>query len=121
MAKKRVLICDDERAVRETLKYMLADAYELYLTHDGEEALRCIQSAAIDLVILDIKMPKMNGLEVLRRIRHLRPEIPVVMITGYESTDVATEAIHLGANDYITKPFDSQRIRSALKRLMAES
>jgi len=71
-----------------------------------------------DVVVMDIKMPKMNGLEALRKIKELKPGVRVVIITGYESTDVATEAINLGADDYITKPFRQQKIRTQIRTLL---
>ncbi len=118
MKKANILICDDEEGVRETLKHMLDDEYALSYAADGAEAVEQVAAHDPDVVVMDIKMPKMNGLEALRKIKELKPGIRVVIITGYESTDVATEAINLGADDYITKPFRQQKIRTQIRTLL---
>ena len=118
MKKGNILVCDDEEGVRETLKHMLDGEYELSFASDGEAAVEHVKANDVGLAIMDIKMPKMNGLEALRRIKELKPGIRVVIITGYESTDVASEAINLGADDYITKPFRQQKILSQVRALL---
>lgn len=118
MKKANILVCDDEEGVRETLKHMLSGEYELSLAIDGEEAVEHVKAHDPDMAIMDIKMPRLNGLEALRKIKELKPGIRVVIITGYESTDVATEAINLGADDYITKPFKQQKILTQIRALL---
>ncbi len=118
MKKANVLVCDDEEGVRETLKHMLGTEYELSFAANGEEAVEHVKAHNPDMAIMDIKMPRLNGLEALRKIKELKPGIRVVIITGYESTDVATEAINLGADDYITKPFRQQKILSQVRALL---
>ena len=118
MKKANVLVCDDEEGVRETLKHMLGGEYELSFAADGEEAVEHVKANNPDMAIMDIKMPRLNGLEALRKIKELKPGIRVVIITGYESTDVATEAINLGADDYITKPFRQQKILTQIRALL---
>jgi len=118
MKKANILICDDEEGVRETLKHMLGGEYDLSFAANGEEAVEHVKSHDPDMAIMDIKMPKLNGLEALRKIKELKPRIRVVIITGYESTDVATEAINLGADDYITKPFRQQKIITQVRALL---
>jgi len=118
MKKANVLVCDDEEGVRETLKHMLGGEYELSFAADGEEAVEHVKTHNPDMAIMDIKMPRLNGLEALRKIKELKPGIRVVIITGYESTDVATEAINLGADDYITKPFRQQKILTQIRALL---
>ncbi len=118
MKKANILICDDEEGVRETLKHMLGDQYALSFAQDGEEALEHVKTYDPDIAVLDIKMPKMNGLEALKQIKELKPHVRVLIVTGYESTDVATEAINLGADDYIVKPFKQQKILTQIRALV---
>ena len=117
MNNKRILICDDEEGIRESLKLILSDNYDLILTEDGEQCLNCIKNSKdIGLVLIDIKMPKLNGLEVLQQIKEQRPDLKVIVITGYKSVETATEAVRLGASGYIVKPFKSDEIIATVKK-----
>ncbi len=118
MKKANIMICDDEEGVRETLKHMLGDEYELSFTANGEEAIEHIKANDPAVALLDIKMPKVSGMEALRKIKELKPNVRVVIVTGYESTDVATEAMNLGADDYIVKPFRKQKILAQIQALL---
>ena len=118
MKKGNILICDDERGVRESLKVLLEKEYDLSFASDGAEAIQHVQKNNPDVAILDIKMPNVNGLVALRKIKELKPNVRVVIITGYESTDVAAEAINAGADDYLNKPFDGERIKAQIKTLL---
>ena len=116
--KASILICDDERGIRESLKLILEKDYALdYVTH-GKEAVEYVKKHPPDLVIMDIKMPHMNGLDALRRIRRACPRVRILMITGYESSDVAAQAIQLGANDYLTKPFEREKVWEKVEALL---
>lgn len=107
----KILICDDEEGVRESLKLILSDHYDLILTENGEQALECLtNSNDIGLVLMDIKMPKTNGLDILKQVKETYPELKVIIITGYKSVETATEAVRLGASGYIVKPFKSDEI-----------
>lgn len=116
---KKILIIDDEEGIRESLKLILSDTYDLILTDSGEEALDALKHAKdVGLVFLDIKMRKVNGLDVLKEIKTLSPHLPVIMVTGYKSVETASEAARLGASGYIVKPFKSQEIlQTAQKHL----
>ena len=108
---KRVLIVDDEESVRSSLEKLLA--FEKYITFsapDGETALEAVTSERIDLVLLDIKMPGMDGIEVLQRIKETRGDIPVVIISGHGTISTAVEATKLGAFDFLEKPIDMDRL-----------
>ena len=118
MSKQRILICDDERGVRESLKLILDREYELAFATNGQEALDHLQNQEADLAILDIKMPRLNGFEALRSLRRLRPALRILMITGYESGDVASEALQLGADDYLTKPFEREKVQEKVRALL---
>lgn len=105
-SRRRVLIADDERAVREMLARALALAdCDVQTVGDGLKGLEALRSGKYDLLITDLSMPGINGLEVVREARRLYPHLPVVIITGHSSEAAAIEAINLGVAGYLTKPF----------------
>lgn len=110
MAKKKILICDDEEGIRESLRLILEENYDLDFAITGIEALEKAKKESPDIVILDIKMPKMNGLDTLKEIKKVSPNTKVIIASGYKSTETAQEAVKLGASDYIIKPFDSKEL-----------
>jgi len=111
-----ILIVDDELSMREFLKILLEkDGYEISTASDGKNALRIIKEKKIDLVISDIRMPGMNGLELLSEINNTRSNLPVIMITAFASPEDAVTAMKNGAIDYITKPFNVDEIRKVIK------
>jgi len=121
MEKKKILVVDDERSMREFLGIMLAkEGYSVCQCPDGETALRQVGEDIFDLAIVDIRMPKMDGMTVLERLQEIAPETIVIMITAFASTDTAVRAMKTGAYDYITKPFKIDEIkliiRNALER-----
>ena len=119
MKNKKVLICDDEEGIRESLKLILSDHYELIVTENGEQALDVLKNAKdVGLVLIDIKMPKIHGLDILKAIKQKHPLVDVIMITGYRSVETAAEAAKLGASEYIVKPFKSKDILEAVKKYM---
>jgi DNA-binding NtrC family response regulator len=118
--KKKILICDDEKGVRESLRLILSDKYELVIAEDGEQAIRAIDlNPDLKGMLLDIKMPSINGLELLRYIQRHNYNIPVVVVTGYQSVETATESIKAGAISYITKPFHSKTVVDTLEKAMS--
>ncbi len=108
--KPRILICDDEEGIRESLKLILEDFYELEFAKNGLESLEMIKKSAPAMMFLDIKMPKLHGMETLKQIKKARPDLPVVIVTGYQSVEIAQEALKNGAADYIPKPFKSGHV-----------
>lgn len=118
MPRATILICDDEEGVRESLKLILGETYKLTFATNGEEAVTAVRRQVPDLAILDVKMPKMNGLEALRQLRERAPTLKVVMISGYEARDVAAQALALGARDYLTKPFEAQVVQAKVRALL---
>ena len=119
----KILIIEDEAAIRRVLKKIISEenqAYEVEEAEDGLIGIDMITKSDYDLVLCDIKMPKMDGVEVLERIKVLKPEIPVVMISGHGDLDTAVNTMRLGAFDYISKPPDLNRllntVRNALDR-----
>jgi two-component system, NtrC family, response regulator PilR len=110
--KSRVLVVDDEESIREFLEIMLRkEGYEVTCAEDGQKALDVIKKKTIDLVISDLQMPNMTGIELLRHVRDQYPEMLFMMITAFGTTDTAVEAMKLGAYDYITKPFKIDEVR----------
>ena len=114
--KKSVLIVDDEASVREALRQILKPYYEVHTAADGEEALQCVRRKSIDLVTLDLKMPKMSGIEALREIKKIKEDIEVIIITAYGNPDNAGEALCYGAGDFIAKPFNVSDITAKVNQ-----
>ncbi|MFA5026513.1 MAG: sigma-54 dependent transcriptional regulator [Candidatus Methylomirabilota bacterium] len=116
--RSTILVVDDDPGIRESFEALLSKEYDLHFASEGTEALRILSARDINLVLLDIRMPGMDGIEVLRRIRELNEHADVVVITAVKSLKTAVEAIKLGASDYITKPFDIHEILALIKRVM---
>ena len=116
--KPRILIADDEEGIRESLSLILSDGHELVFARDGEEALAALGREPFALAMLDIKMPKLDGLEVLRRLRGTNVQVPILVLTAYQSVELAKEAIKLGAVDYLPKPFERDQILSAIRGVL---
>ena len=107
----RVLIVDDEKSIRFTLReFLVAAGHEVHVAADAHEALRLLDGARFDVVVCDIVLPQITGIELLKAIRHAAPVAQVIMITGEPTLDTATEALRLGAFDYLTKPVNKQAI-----------
>ena len=120
MAKKpRILVIDDEASMRECLKdWLMEDGYEVGLAASGEEGLLMSQKETWDVVLLDLKMPGMDGIETLKRLKDLDQESEVVMMTAYATVDTAVQAMKEGAFDYLVKPFDPDEIEMQVKRIV---
>lgn len=111
----RLLIVDDEGPVREVLsEYFLTQGYAVETAASGPEALELARRARPDLVLLDIRMPGMDGVEVLKRLRELDRDLAVIMVTANEDVALARETLKLGAVDYVSKPFDFQYLDRAV-------
>lgn len=117
-----VLIVDDHRAVREELAFALQfDGWTTAEAEDGPSGLERAQDPDIDLVLLDVKLPGMDGLEVLQKLKEQRPELPVVMISGHGDLDTAVLAVRRGAYDFLQKPFESDRVLLSIKNALRTS
>ena len=115
MAKTRILIADDEEGIRESLTLILGEDYDLVFATNGEEALTRLRRETFGVALLDIKMPKLDGMEVLQRLNGRRRTTPILMLTAYQSVELAQEAVKLGARDYLPKPFEREHILSAVR------
>lgn len=114
-----ILIVDDDADLRRTLVLLLGKTYRVVEAATGPEALRVLETSRPRLVLLDVTMPEMNGLEVLRMIRERDAKLRVVMLTSRTEIEIAKSALDLGAVEYLTKPFDADFIRGEVARLLA--
>ena len=111
-----ILVVDSERSMREFLSIMLErEGYKVITADNGKDAIELIKGHDFDLIIAEIKMPKITGIDILRESMTLHPKTPVIMITAFASTEVAVEAMKLGAYDYITKPFNVDETKIIIK------
>jgi FixJ family two-component response regulator len=111
-----VLIVDDEAGVRESLRFLLDPHFRVQAVPSGEAALGVLLRETVDVVLLDLTMPGMGGVETLSRIREVDESVEVVIITGYGSYQSAVDALRLRAFDYITKPLDAARVLATVRR-----
>ncbi|MFW6050374.1 MAG: sigma-54-dependent transcriptional regulator [Myxococcota bacterium] len=119
MSSRQILIADDEPNLRRVLTAQLErDGYEVHAVDDGQRALEALEQHHIDLVITDLKMPGIDGMEVLGRVMDRTPDVPVILITAHGTVDNAVEALKLGAFDYVTKPFDRTEFRNVVRKAM---
>src|SRR5947209_7047303 len=116
----KILIVDDQEMMRDSLAATLArEGHEVVAAGDGTAAVQRLQTPArFDLLISDLKMPKMTGIELLQEAKKLRPDLPVVLMTAFATVATAVEAMKLGAYDYIQKPFDGDEIRLLVERTL---
>ncbi|MGD0074783.1 MAG: sigma-54 dependent transcriptional regulator [Candidatus Binataceae bacterium] len=121
MSAERILILDDEADMVENCRRILShDGYQCLTTTDSAEALRLIESEPPDLIITDLKMPTIDGLEVLARVRELSPQTPVIMLTAFATVESAVAAVKAGAFDYLPKPFTLDQLRVAVERALGQ-
>src|SRR6187455_2676472 len=114
-----ILIIDDEKAIRKTLSEILSfEGYKLDEAADGEEGLKRFKDKSYDLVLCDIKMPKIDGIEFLQKAGEVNPDIPIIMISGHGNIETAVEAVKKGAYDYISKPPDLNRLLITIRNAM---
>ena len=118
-ARPRVLVVDDESGIRDLLAKTLSLAdYEVDTTPDGTSALDRVRAHSYDLLIADLKMPGMDGLTLIRQAKRIKPELAVLIITGYSSESNAIEAVNLGVAGYLTKPFRVPQVLSAAAKAL---
>jgi two-component system KDP operon response regulator KdpE len=120
----RILLVDDESAIRRALRPPLVElGFQVAEASRGEEALQLMRAGAFDVVLLDVNMPGIGGIETLRRMRALAPRLPILMLTVRDAEEEKVEALELGADDYVTKPFSTReliaRIRTTVRRVQA--
>jgi len=119
MLPDKILIVDDERLIRQSLeKELTGQGYVVFSAENGKTALRLVEEESLDLVLLDLKLPDMKGIEVLKSLREMDKNLTVVIITAYGTLETAIQAMRLGAYDYITKPFDLEAISLSVRKAL---
>ena len=119
--KKSLLIVDDDIAHRTMLRILLDWQYEIYEADDGAEAVEAVSERYFDLILMDIRMSGVSGIEALDQIKSLRPEIPVVMMTAYFSVEIAAKVRNRGAWDCLGKPFDFDELQQIIERAIVST
>src|SRR5712664_1775978 len=118
MARPAVLVADDDPGVRESFRLILEDHYDVVDVPDGPSALDVVRASQVDLVLLDIRMTGMDGIEVLERIKAIDEGIEVILVTAVKTVRTAVAAMKLGAFDYLTKPFEEDELLSLVRRAL---
>jgi len=116
-----ILVIDDDNSIQKSFSNLFGKEYKVLNGYNGKEGLKILSSEEVDLVFLDYRMPGMDGLEILKKIKKMEPDLPVVMITAHGSFETVIEAISLGAYDYIEKPLDIDKITIIVKRALESS
>jgi two-component system response regulator AtoC len=120
MAHTRVLIVDDEEVMRDSLSdWLREDGYDVVSVASGHEAIEKVKAEAWNVMMVDLKMPGMDGIEVVREVKKIAPELPMIMVTAYATVDTAVQAMKEGAYDYIAKPFDPEQVGLAIRKIIA--
>src|SRR5882672_5354336 len=115
----KILVVDDQEMMRDSLAATLArEGHEVVAAGDGQAGVSRLGAGKFDLLISDLKMPKMTGIELLAEAKKIRPEMPVVLMTAFATVSTAVEAMKLGAYDYIQKPFDGEEIKHLVERTL---
>jgi signal transduction histidine kinase len=116
----KILIVDDEFGPRESLRLILTPKYDVVIAQNGQEALEAFAAEAPDMVISDIRMPQMNGVDLMKAVKKLSPDTPFILVTGFGTLESAQEAVRAGAVDYISKPYNVKAIRQVVDGAFAK-
>jgi len=115
--QRNILVVDDDKSVRTTFSSVLRkEGYRVTAVENGYEAIKAIAEESFDLALVDLRMPGLDGIEVLERIKSRRPKTRVIIYTGYGSVTTAVEAMRKGAADYLNKPFSPQELKAGVKK-----
>ena len=119
MDKEKLLIVDDEKIVREAFTVAFGDEYEISNAASGKEALKLLKHGQdIKMAIVDVMMPDLNGIELIAKLKKLNPKLKIILLTGFASKMLVTEAMRKGADKVIEKPFDIKETRELIKKLL---
>ena len=120
-SKRKILVVDDEEALRSVLSAeLIAEGYTVETAVDGENAVSILGEEDFDLILLDIKMKRVDGFEVLRHVKRVRPETKVIMLTGFADLKNAIESKRLGAEDFVSKPYDLVDLLTTVERVLSK-
>ena len=119
MTEPRVLVVDDEEGPREAIRMILKPRYQVFTAGSGEEVLTALPGLRPDVIFMDVKMPRMDGVQLLERVKAIDAGVEVVMITAYASLDTVQRAMRFGAMDYLVKPFAPRELQEAAERALA--
>jgi DNA-binding NtrC family response regulator len=121
MSAERILVVDDELFVRELLlEFLSTQGYEVSLADSGEKALELIHAQPADIVLVDLKMPGMDGIETLKQIKKMAPDALAIVMTGYPTIESSIQALRQGACDYVVKPFKLNELNSSIEKALEE-
>jgi len=118
MYRYKILIVDDDKLLQNSLHTILSEKYDTFVAGSGEEALRLLQAHDIDLVLLDIRLPGINGIDTLGRIREINRDVAVIMMTAYEDVKSVIRSIKMGAVDYLVKPLDIEELDVIIEKAL---
>ncbi len=121
MAQEKILVIDDELFVRELLQEFLSkEGYNVYLAESGEKAINLIKTNRVEIALIDLKMPGMDGISTLKEIKKIAPETIAVILTGYPTIESSIEALRSGAYDYVVKPFKLNDLKNTIEKALNE-
>lgn len=120
--KVRILVADDDKELVQTIEEELViEGYDVVIAHDGEEALNAIQTSPIHIAILDLKMPKISGLEILQKVKREYPSVKVIILTAYANLENVKKCRDLGADEVVEKPYDLGELFTAIEYFVGKS
>jgi DNA-binding NtrC family response regulator len=113
-----ILVVDDDAGLRESFRLILEEEYELFEVPSGQQALEVVRGSQVDVVLLDIRLPEIDGIEVLERVKQIDEQVEVILVTAVKTVKTAVAAMKLGAFDYVTKPFEEEELRATIRRAL---